>query len=247
MDDIERAVGPDGNELILRREAGGFVVCSEGTAMIRSADRRSEKELVTLGLGPLRDRQDVNVLLGGLGMGYALRALLDDPRVVRVDVVEHAAALCEWNRTHLSVLHHEPPLSDARVHLHQTDFAGYLRSLRYQAVPGLPAEFHGYLLIVLDLDDGPSALSRGRNEALYTEEGLSDLEQALRPGGVLALWSSQKEVELVQRLRARFQNVAEIIVPVDVPGQGLDYIYRCRRKAPAQEGVTPRNGHSPRD
>ncbi len=237
QDELSRGVGPDGEALVLRRDAGGFSVQSDDQIVIRSADRRSEKELVNLGLGPLRDRQDVNVLLAGLGMGYALRALLDDRRVVRVDVVEHAAPIAEWNHTHLAVLHNEPPLADERVTLHQTDLLGYLRALRYQA------DFHGYLLIVLDVDDGPSALSRGRNAALYTEEGLGDLEEALRPGGVLALWSCQKEEELLQRLRGRFQNVAEIIVPVDLPGHALDYIYRCRRKAPPVQNTTARNGH----
>jgi hypothetical protein len=231
---IETAVDPDGRQLLLRRAAGGFEIVSDGRVVMQSALRRSERELVNLGMVPLRDRNDITVLVAGLGMGYLLAAVLESPRVIRVDVVEHCPAIIEWNRNHLSTLHREPPLADARVHVHQMGLLAYLRAMRYGTLPDVKLEGGGYLALLADLDDGPSALSRPRNEDLYDDDGLSDLEFGLRPGGVLALWSAQREQALLGRLNGRFQNLAEIAVPVDVPGHaGLDYIYRGRKRAPA--------------
>lgn len=244
--DLARAAGPDGESLVLRAQAGGLVVLADDKVVLDSAARGAERELINLALAPLRDRNDVNVLLAGLGMGHTLRALLDDGRVTRVDVVEHSAALVEWNRTHLAALHREPPLADRRAVVHESDLASFLRAISYDpsvvyppslvAAPAegaeLPPNHMGFLAVVLDLDGGPGALSRAGNAPLYTEEGLQALEEALRPGGVLALWASQREPELLLRLRGRFQNVAEIAVPVDLPGRNLDFIYRCRRSPP---------------
>ena len=85
------------------------------------------------------------------------------------------------------------------------------------------------VLTLLDCDEGPSSLSRPGNAGLYTDEGLAKLEGALRPGGVVAIWSVAREVEMMQRLNGRFQNVAEIVVPAD---SGLEYVYRARRQPP---------------
>ena len=244
--DLAQASGPDGESLVLRAHEGGYVVLANDQTWLSSGLRGSEADLVQLALAPLRDRNDVNVLLGGLGLGHALRALLDDGRVTRVDVVERCAPLVEWNRGPLATLHREPPLGDRRAVVHEMDFGAFLRAVRYdpglvyppsliaapEADPGLPSDHRGFFAIILDLDAGPSALARAENGALYSEDGLRDLEEALRPGGVLALWASQREPELLGRLRGRFQNVAEIAVPVDVPGRNLDYIYRCRRSPP---------------
>ncbi|MBL9003171.1 MAG: hypothetical protein JNJ46_02930 [Myxococcales bacterium] len=238
---LAEAAGPDGESLTLRRAGGGFEILSQAQAdagtetaprlLMASANRRCEGELINFVMGPLRDRNDITVLLAGLGMGYTLAALLQSPRVIRVDVVEHSPAIIEWNRSHLSTLHNEPPLSDSRVHVHAMGLSDYLRNMRYGAIPGLQLENGGYLAVVLDLDHGPSALLRAQNASLYSDDGLHDLEDALRAGGVLALWSAQREPELLARMGSRFQNLAEVAYPVDVPGStGLDYLYRGRKR-----------------
>lgn len=240
-DPLEEATGPDGETLTLRRAQGGFEILSNGKLIMASAVRRSERELVNTGMVPLRDRNDITVLLAGLGMGYALSALLESSRVVRVDVVEHSAPIIEWNRTHLSVLHREPPLADSRVHVHNQSLSEFLRSMRYKTVPGLTLESDGFLAVLLDVDNGPSELSRPQNASLYTEDGLEDIETALRAGGVLSMWSGQREPETLARIQSRFQNIAEIAFPVDVPGSaGLDYLYRARKRAPVNAGNRPR-------
>src|SRR4051812_22421225 len=96
---VEEAKGPDGETLTLRQAQGGFEILSNGKVVMASAQRRSERELVNVGMVPLRDRNDITVLLAGLGMGYALAALLESSRVIRVDVVEHSSAIIEWNRS----------------------------------------------------------------------------------------------------------------------------------------------------
>ena len=244
-DVLAEATGPDGELLTLRRAGGGFEIVSaarrgesidsaSARVLMASAARRCETELSNFVMGPLRDRNDITVLLAGLGMGYTLSTLLQSPRVIRVDVVEHSPAIIEWNRTHLSTLHNEPPLADSRVHVHTMGLSDYLRSMRYGTIPGLQLENGGYLAVVLDLDHGPSELLRSQNASLYSDDGLQDLEGALRAGGVLALWSTQREPELLASLQSRFQNLAEVAIPVDVPGKtGLDYLYRARKRASA--------------
>lgn len=241
---LAEAQGPDGENLILRRAGAGFEIWTGDAAptaggsapaprlLMASAIRRCEGELANLVMGPLRDRHDITMLVAGLGMGYTLSAILASPRVIRVDVVEHSAAIVDWNRSHLATLHNEPPLADSRVHVHQMGLADYLRGMRYGTIPGLTLEGGGYLGLLLDLDHGPSHLLRPQNAALYSEDGLHDLEEALRPGGVLVMWAQSREPELLSRLQARFQNLAEVAYPVDVPGSpGLDYLYRGRRRA----------------
>ena len=97
--------------------------------------------------------------------------------------------------------------------------------------PGvLPDE--GVFALLLDLDEGPARPSRAGNEAFYTDEGLERLEMALRPGGVLGLWSPSRELELTSRMGSRFVNVAEVVVPVDLPDgtMNLDYVTLARTK-----------------
>jgi hypothetical protein len=111
--------------------------------------------------------------------------------------------------------------------------------MRYKAVPGLELDGDGFLAVLLDMDNGPSTLSRAQNAGLYSDDGLEDIESALRAGGVLALWSEKRETELMSRLNGRFQNIAEVAFPVDVPDSaGLDYLYRARKRAPL--GSAPR-------
>ncbi len=92
----------------------------------------------------------------------------------------------------------------------------------------------GYLSVILDRDEGPSRLLRPQNADLYGDDGLADLEEALRPGGVLALWSAVREVEPMDRPQRPLQKHRQDRRPRrDVPGSpGLDYIYRARRRPP---------------
>jgi spermidine synthase len=227
---VDRKVEEGGATVELYRRGEAYEVVLDGRRVVSSDVRRSERSLVELALAPLRGRDDIGVCLGGLGMGFTLRALLDAPGVARVDVVEASAAIVDWEARFFAGLNGDA-MKDPRVKLHRMELGTLLKQLRLSSGPDLPPE--GWFAIVLDMDEGPAKLTRPANAVHYTDEGLVHLEEALRPGGVLALWSPTRETELVRRMHARLQNVAEIAVPVDVGEQSsLDYVYRGRRPAP---------------
>jgi spermidine synthase len=223
---VDRKVTPDAHEIVLRKRSGEYEIIYDGNFLMASDCRRSERELAQLAMAPLTQRDDVTILVAGLGMGHTLRAALDAPGVVRVDVVEIAEAVVEWNRAHFGALNGQA-LADPRVHLHQAELAAFLKQTRYTPIEAVK---EGWMAVLLDVDNGPSWPTRPQNAALYTEDGLEKLSQAIRPGGVLAVWSAQRELEFLKRMSARFVNVAEMAIPVEVGGKAsLDYVYRGRR------------------
>jgi spermidine synthase len=237
-------------ELVEQREEGGQVyalhrrgeaydVTVDGQLICATDQPRNEEQLVELAVAPLRGRDDATVLLAGLGTGRTLRHILDAKglRVVRVDVVEGSPAMVDWGKQYFAATNGDA-LADPRVHLHKTTLLSLIRQVRLGAPNLLPEE--GAMALIVDTDHGPDGLLRKGNEAHYTDDGLGELEMALRPGGVLALWSNKREPELTRRLTARFQNIAEVVVPVDAPN-ALDYIYRARRHAATQTGPASNN------
>jgi len=234
-DTIERKVTPDGAELALVRRGDEYEIIYDGTFLMASDCRRSEKELAKLGLDPLR-RDDITVLVAGLGMGHTLRAVLDYPGVIRVDVVEISQDIVDWNRKYFGPLSGNA-LDDPRVHLHVGELMSFLKQQRYTPIEEVK---EGWLALLMDVDNGPNWTTRPQNAPMYTEEGLRRLEAPLRHGGVLAVWSSDRDIEFLRRMHARFTNVAELLVPVDIRGRSsIDYIYRGRRKPEARSTQLP--------
>jgi spermidine synthase len=224
---LDRRVEDDGATVELFVRGLAYEVWRDGRRVIASDQRRSEQSLVELAVGPLRGRDDVSILLCGLGMGFALRHALEAPgvKVARVDVVERSQAIIDWNEQHFAQLNADAR-KDPRVKLHQAELSTFLKQSQMGGS-------EGWFAIILDMDEGPAQLWRPENAAFYDDEGVSRLETALRPGGVLAMWSPKREPELGQRMHARLQNVAEMAIPVEIDGQAsLDYIYRGRRQAP---------------
>ncbi len=231
---LDRRVEDDGVPLELFRRGNAYEVWRDGRRVIASDARRSEQLLIELAMGPLRGRDDVTILLAGLGMGFALRHALDAPgvKVARVDVIESSQAMIDWNEQHFAQLNQDAR-KDPRVKLHHADLGAFLKEPRDDAAS---PSGEGWFAIILDMDQGSSALWRPENAAFYDDDGIARLEAALRPGGVLALWSASREPELARRMHARLQNVAELVVPVELDGQShLDYVYRGRRQAPAPQ------------
>jgi spermidine synthase len=217
------------SELELRRRGAAYDVLVDGRRVLRSDAARGQKELVELALAPLVGRDDVSVLVAGLGMGFTLRAVLAAPGVQRVDVVESSAAIVNWEARHFAALNGDV-LKDKRVKLHKVELGLFLKSLR--SSPELVPNGEGWMALLLDIDEGPGQLWRPGNAGFYSDDGIAHLAQALRHGGVLATWSPERAAPLMQRLHAQMQNVAEVVVPVDADeGSALHYVYRARRPA----------------
>lgn len=162
------------------------------TELMNSRQNASERLLAERAVAAL-ERAPRTVLIGGLGMGFTLRAALDLLGAdARVTVAELLADVVTWNRDHMGGLAEEP-LSDERVSVHVGDVGELLGGKRR------------FDLILLDTDNGPEGTSRDENEALYTAAGLQRAHAALEPGGVLAVWSAFPSSEFTRRLeRAGF-------------------------------------------
>jgi spermidine synthase len=223
--ELERVV-ENGRLVTLGQRGPDYEVAVDGRRTMASDVRRAERSLVELALAPLKGRDDISVLLAGLGMGFALRAILDAPGVKRVDVVEISPAVIDWDARYFGALNGQAA-RDPRVTVHVGEFSLFLKGRLARG-----DRSGEWLALILDVDEGPGGLDLPGNAGLYTEAGLHGLEAAVRPGGVVALWSSVRETELMRRMHGRLQNVAEVAVPVEANPAGLDYVYRGRRIAP---------------
>jgi len=181
----ERA--PEGGELVLYHRNGEYSIRVGGRELMSSRAHGSEEELARAACAGLG--RGARVLIGGLGLGYTLRAALDAlPGSTTVVVAELVPAVVTWNRGPLAPLAGRP-LEDPRVELEPTDVGAVLR----RAGPRWDA-------ILLDVDNGPAALTRKANQALYGDTGLEVAKRALRAGGVLAVWSASPDKSFEKRL-----------------------------------------------
>jgi spermidine synthase len=190
---VETSEGP----LELRqRGVDDFLITLAGRVLMTSQARRSEEALATL---PLRDRRPArlgDVLLGGLGMGYTLRAALEVlPANARITVVELNRDVVDWCRGPLATLT-DNAVADSRVTVVVGDVADQLRR----------AAAASYDAILLDLYEGPHAATQSADDPLYGPSALACAHAALRPGGVLAVWSEERDAQFEQRLvQARYR------------------------------------------
>jgi spermidine synthase len=182
---------PDGTELTLAHHPSGYAILADGRTLMSSRMHGSEDALALVGLRRARALPRPAVLVGGLGMGFTLRAALDClPPDADVLVVELVPAVVEWNRGPLGALARHP-LTDPRVRIEVADVTATLRSGtgRFDAV-------------LLDVDNGPAAMTASTNAGLYNDRGVATVRAALRPGGVLAVWSASDDRRFERRLRA---------------------------------------------
>jgi spermidine synthase len=183
-----------GGELRLMQRGNEFSIMAGPTTLMNSRMSSSETALAELACDRLRTRQNCRVLIGGYGMGFTLRATLAGLGAdARILVAELVPAVLEWARGPMAELT-AGCLSDPRASVHEADVGGLIASAR--------ASFDA---ILLDVDNGPDGFSRSANERLYNLRGLEAARRALRPGGVLAVWSAAPDREFTNRLgRAGF-------------------------------------------
>jgi len=187
---LGRTQGPDGSEMALTFRGGEYVILAGGRSLMSSRMHGSEEALATLTCRDVRTLDQPSVLVGGLGMGFTLRATLDLlPPHASVVVAELVPAVVEWNRGPLGPLAGHP-LKDPRVAIEIGDVAVTLRSS--------PGRFDA---VLLDVDNGPAAFTAEQNRGLYDDRGLAAARAALKAGGVLAVWSAWEDRKFEQRLR----------------------------------------------
>ncbi|WP_291982927.1 hypothetical protein [Luteitalea sp.] len=186
---IGDATTPDGTRITLRRRGHEFLLLADGRSLMPSTITGSEEALATIGCRHLKTRREARVLIGGLGMGFTVRAALDVlPADATVVVAELVPEVLAWNQQYLGHLAKEP-LADTRVRVEIGDALHVLRTV----TPGFDA-------VLLDVDNGPAEFAAEGNDALYGRAGLYSIRQALRPGGVLAVWSAWEDRRFARRL-----------------------------------------------
>ena len=211
---LDRAQVPgSGEELRLYKRGGEFSIRVDGRELMNSRAHGSEDAMAELACARIAGRPRPRVLIGGLGIGYttaaALHRLGAEGQVV---VAELVPAVVAWNRGPLADAAGRP-LQDARVTVYEVDVAHILQ-----------AEQRAYNAILLDVDNGPAGLTRKRNDWLYTQAGLDAAYAALRPAGVLAVWSASPDRAFSRRLcRVGFE-VNEVRVRARGPDGGGRHI-----------------------
>jgi spermidine synthase len=190
---------PGGDLVALMRSGSEYIILANGKPLMSSRMHGSEEALAAFGCNQARKEIAPSVLVGGLGMGFTLRATLDLlPPDASVLVAELLPAIVEWNRGVLAPLA-GAPLGDRRVRVDVNDVVATLRASRNR-----------FDAILLDVDNGPAAFTASNNAVLYSDAGLSAIRTSLKANGVVAVWSAREDRKFEQRLRYHsFQVVVE--------------------------------------
>ncbi|HEY4112596.1 MAG TPA: hypothetical protein VGM17_00920 [Rhizomicrobium sp.] len=210
---LDKVAVAGGGELRLMRRGEEFSILSGSTTLMSSRMSGSEKALAELACARVGGRAKCHVLIGGFGMGFTLRAALACLRAdARVTVAELVPAVVAWARgpmAHLS----EGCLDDPRVTIREEDVR--------DTIAGGAARFDA---ILLDVDNGPDGLTQSANDRLYDLDGLRAARKALRPGGVLAVWSASPSPQFARRLQRAGFAVEELKTRANSNGKGPRHI-----------------------
>ncbi len=223
-EELGRVSGPHGEVALWRRtDEHGAVVTElvvDGVFAMDDVDTSTERAMATEALARV-DGAELSVLVGGLGLGWTTATVLRSPGVAEVVVVELEDALLAWAADGL--LPGLPSTADPRLDLVAGDVAGAFTPGRFDVV-------------LLDVDNGPDFLVHAGNAGLYRSRGLSRALGALRPGGVLAIWSADPSPTLLDRLAALpgAVDAEQLVLPVEREGRVFEYaVVLVRRRAAA--------------
>lgn len=174
----------------LHQRGAELAINVDGDQLMSSRQHGSEDALAELSLDRLADPERARLLIGGLGMGFTLAAALarlgPDGEAV---VAELVPAVIRWNRGVLGAVAGRP-LEDPRARVQEGDVVRIIQGSR-----------KAWDAILLDVDNGPEGLTRKSNDRLYSTTGLAAARKALRPGGVLAIWSAGRDDAFTARLK----------------------------------------------
>lgn len=213
---LDTAQVPGGGELRLMQRGAEFSIRLGRDELMNSRLSATEQALATIACEKIRTRKRPSkrpsILIGGLGMGFTLRAALTVlGKQAHIIVAELVPAVVAWARGPLAKLSGDS-LTDPRVCIRETDVGVLIRAARSD-----------YDAILLDVDNGPEGMTRQANDRLYDLEGLAAAYMALRPGGVLAIWSSRPDPKFTQRLRKTGFDVVENPVRAKGPQGGAQH------------------------
>ncbi len=197
---LDRAQVPgDGEEIKLLQRGEEFSIKVGHEELMNSRVHGSEDAMAELSCNKISEIKNPRILIGGLGMGFTLRAALNNlGHGAKVIVAELVPSVVKWNRKYLGDLNRRP-LDDKRVSVREEDVALVIREQK-----------SGFDVIMLDVDNGPDGLTHEANDRLYTAGGIDAAKEALRPGGILAVWSATPDKKFLKRLRsAGFKSVEE--------------------------------------
>jgi len=220
---LERVTTATGDWQLQQRDGHYEIICN-GVFLMASYNRESSRQLASLALTRVRGDR-LRVLVGGLGIGYTAGAVLEDPRVMRLDLVEVEPVVVRWHREYFAALVGRP-LNDPRTRLILADLSE------------VPLSQGAFDALLLDTDNYPERIVREQNSAIYDASGISGLFRALRPGGTMAFWAADRAPMLAARLRRAADAVEEIDVPdmVSPTRKGRAWIYMATRKGEGQDG-----------
>ena len=220
---IGTAQVPGGEELRLYRHGADFMIVLDRNELMSTRLRGSEEALATLSCARIAKTRASHILIGGYGMGFTLRAALAVlPADATVTVAEIVPEVIEWARGPMADIA-AGCLDDPRVRLIVGDVGRVIQTA--------PATFDA---ILLDVDNGPDGLVRADNNRLYARRGLLAAGEALRPGGVLAIWSAAKDDAFVRRLREADFAVDEVAVRARANGKGAKHVIWFAGRQPAR-------------
>ena len=215
---LAEARAPDGTEVVLYRHDGVYLIWADGVELMSTRRHQSEDRLAELACAPLRDVAGARILIGGLGLGFTLRAALRtlgaDAEVV---VAELLAEVIAWNADPAFDLSADA-MRDPRVRVVHDDVANVLREH--------PAAFDA---ILLDTDNGPEAMLTSTNARLYAARGVASAVAALRPGGTVAYWSAWEDARFAESLRRAGLTVRTARVRAHATGGPTHTLYLATR------------------
>jgi spermidine synthase len=202
-----------GEELRLFRRGGDYMIVLDRNELMSSRMSGSEEALATLTIARLRGCAAPHLLIGGYGMGFTLRAALAAlPHDARITVAELVPEIIEWARGPMAALA-AGCLDDKRVDVDIAD------------VGSLIGQASGtYDAILLDVDNGPDGLVRRANNGLYSRSGLAAAKTALKPGGILAIWSAAPDKPFARALADAGFAVDEVAVRARSNGKGAKHV-----------------------